>query len=162
MITPRHRHLGYQPHSVEVVDRAKGYREFRCIPPIWSYPEARPFAALLTEFYSQTMGTDPQGLAVESEFWSGSDAALRLRTVPRDDLALRELTALASRRSMGLNALKPRASTGNIVDLARAWEPEALALPHRGSHRSQSHLIPLRRAATVAIAAGRSIYVFGL
>jgi hypothetical protein len=115
----------FHPHAVEVTTRPEGYREFRCIPATWSYPEARPFCALLTEFYSGRMAVDPYGTGVDSEFWSGSDAALRLRALPADDLALRELAALASRRSIGINTPKPWASRPEVKDMSRAWEPEA-------------------------------------
>ena len=115
----------FHPHAVEVVDRPEGYREFRCLPATWSYPDRRPLAALLTEFYSSRMDVDPQGIQGDPEFWSGSDAAIRLRALPPEDLALRELTGLATRRSTGLNAPKPWASLPEIRALAEAWEAEA-------------------------------------
>jgi hypothetical protein len=115
----------FSPHSVEVIERAEGYREFRCLPATWSYAGPRSLRPLLCEFYSQRMGVDPYGLGLESEFWSGSDAALRLRSLPRGDLAARELHALASRRSTGLNAPEPWASQPDVDALAAAWEPEA-------------------------------------
>src|SRR5688572_12332158 len=89
----------FHPHVVEVVGRPEGYREFRCLAATWSYPEARPLAALFTELWSGQKGVDKDGNGIASEFWSGSDVALRLRAAPSDDLALRELILLASRRS---------------------------------------------------------------
>jgi hypothetical protein len=71
------------------------------------------------------MGVDKYGLAITSEFWSGSDAALKLRALPESDLALRELVALASRRSIGLNAPKGWLSVRETAPFSKAWEPEA-------------------------------------
>jgi hypothetical protein len=117
--------LYFEPHSVSVVTRPEGYREFRCQPATWSYEGDRPLAPLLTEFYSSWVGADRHGTGEVSDFWSGSDAALRLRSLPPHDLALRELAALATRRLLGLNAPKPWASRPEIADLGTAWEPEA-------------------------------------
>jgi hypothetical protein len=110
--------------TVEVVDRPEGYRELRCTPATWSYPGPRPLAELLTEYYSQVIGQDPMGVE-GGGIWSGSDAALRLRALPRDDLALRELVALASRRSTGLNAPEPWLASEELDPLAKRWQPEA-------------------------------------
>ena len=106
--------IEYLPHTVEVVERPEGYREFRCLPATWTYSEARPLTALVAELYSQRSGIDPYGSGLYSEFWSGSDAALRLRALPMDDLALRELAALASRRAIGRNAPMPWASRPEV------------------------------------------------
>jgi hypothetical protein len=116
--------VDFHRHRIEVVERAEGYREYRCLPATWSYPGERPLQELLTEFYSQRMAVDPYGVD-DPAFWSGADAALRLRALPASDLALRELTALASRRSTGLNAPEPWVVSRELRGLAEQWEPEA-------------------------------------
>ena len=80
---------------------------------------------LLSEYYSQRMDVDPTGLVGDPAFWSGADAALRLRTLPQADLALRELEVLATRRSTGLNAPKPWAAMPELSELSLSWEEEA-------------------------------------
>ena len=83
--------LRFHPHSVESVSRPEGYREFRCIPATWSYSGSQPFRELITEYYSQRMDVDPHGVGIDGGFWSGSDAAIRLRDTPSSELNLREL-----------------------------------------------------------------------
>lgn len=123
--SPRHgQAIEVHDQTVEVVERAEGYRELRCRPATWSYPGRRPIAELLTEYYSQRMDVDPYGTQ-SGGIWSGSDAALRLQRLPADDLALREITALASRRSTGLNAPSPWVSSRELETLAKEWEGEA-------------------------------------
>ncbi len=115
----------FVPHAVEVFNHPKGYRELRAVPATWHYPERRPFRALLTEYCSAIVSADPHGVGDHSEFWSGSDAALRLRMLSAGDLALRELTALASRRSTGLNAPRPWVSEHEVADMVNLWQPNA-------------------------------------
>ncbi len=114
----------FAPHTVMAFNHPKGYREFRALPATWYYPDPRPFHALLTEYSSARKGADPYGVGEHSEFWSGSDAALRLRVLPADDLAVRELAALASRRSIGLNAPQPWVAEREVVEMVNVWKPE--------------------------------------
>ncbi len=139
-VTPDGQRIVFAPHAVEIFNHPKGYQEFRALPATWYYPEARPLRALLTEYYSAIVGADPHGVGDHSEFWSGSDAALRLRLLPADDLAMRELATLASRRSLGLNAPKPWVSAHEIAEMVKVWEPEAT-----GIHFSQH---PVKKEAT--------------
>ena len=46
--------VDFHRHRIEVVERAEGYLEFRCLPATWSYPRERPLQELLTAFYSQS------------------------------------------------------------------------------------------------------------
>jgi hypothetical protein len=112
------------PHSVNVVERPEGYRELRCSPAWWSYAEERPLRRFLAEAYCTRTNHDPHGMKGDPDFWSASDAALRLRALPVDDLALRELAILSTRRSVGYNAVKPWVSARETAELARAWERE--------------------------------------
>lgn len=132
----------FHPHKVEVITRSEGYREFRCIPATWTYPDEQPYSALLTEFYSQLVNVNPDGEHVDSEFWSGSDAALRLRALPTEDMAMREMAALASRRTVGMNAPKPWASWSKVKDMALGWQPEATEI-HFMHHPRDEKIISL-------------------
>lgn len=116
--------LRLRAQTVKAVQR-DGFIEFRCTPSTWSYADARPFDALISEYYSERKAVDPKGAGVDRNFWSGSDAALRLRQIAPDDLAVREMTALATRRSVGLNAPKPWVAWDHVIDRARAWEVDA-------------------------------------
>jgi len=113
------------PHSFEVIERTEGYKEFRCTPVSWSYPSDSALRSTAAEFYSQRMGVDKHGWSETSEFWSGSDAALKFRELSRNDLAMRELVALSSRRSIGLNAPKNWISMNKMKPFSSAWEEEA-------------------------------------
>ena len=106
------------PHSIEVVDRPEGYREFRCTPSYWRYPAAQAVESFATESLGENRGVDKYGLGEAVEFWSGSDASLRMQAVPPHDLANRELVALASRRSDGRNAPGPWLSE-SLIDKIR-------------------------------------------
>ncbi len=132
----------FAPHTVEVLNHPKGYREFRVLPATWCYPEARPFRAFLTEYSSARKGADPHGVGEHSEFWSGSDAALRLRALPVDDLAVRELAALASRRSIGLNAPRPWVSEHEVAEMVNVWQPEVTDI-HFSQHPVEKEITPI-------------------
>ena len=132
----------FSPHTVEVFNHPKGYREFRALPATWHYPEMRPFHALLTEYSSARKGADPHGVGEHSEFWSGSDAALRLRLLPADDLAVRELAALASRRSIGLNAPRPWVAEREVAEMVNVWQPEVTDI-HFSQHPVEKEITPI-------------------
>lgn len=132
----------FSPHTVEVFNHPKGYREFRALPATWHYPEMRPFHALLTEYSSARKGADPHGVGEHSEFWSGSDAALRLRMLPADDLAVRELTALASRRSIGFNAPRPWVAEREAAEMVNVWKPEVTDI-HFSQHPFEKEAAPI-------------------
>lgn len=119
----------FHKHSVETLEREEGYREFRCLPATWSYSRARPLLELAGECYAERKGDDPHGKAALVEFWSGSDAAVRLQGLPTSELALRELTAMATRRSVGVNAPRPWVSWPEVKELAAAWNEDA-SHPH--------------------------------
>ena len=109
------------PHSIEVIERAEGYREFRCTPSFWTYPDQQAVESLATEALGENRGVDKYGWGEAVEFWSGSDACLRLAAVPPSDLKRRELIALASRRSVGLNAPRPWLSGPLLKPIESRW-----------------------------------------
>lgn len=109
------------PHSIEVVERPEGYREFRCSPAFWTYPPSQSDEGLAAELLGEDRGVDKYGLGEGVEFWSGSDAGLRLRTEPPQELAHRELVALASRRSVGLNAPRVWLSASRVDPILARW-----------------------------------------
>jgi hypothetical protein len=111
-------------HSIEVVERAEGYREFRCTPSFWTYPDQQVVESLAAEALGENRGVDKYGWGEAVEFWSGSDACLRLAAVSPSDLQRRELTALATRRSVGLNAPRPWLSGPLIQPIEAFWRKE--------------------------------------
>ena len=117
--------LVFNPHSVIIHEHRHGYREFRCVPASCYYGAKLPLKELLSEFYSQRVATDPQGLGLMPEFWSGSDAALRLQSIPQQDLLHRELAAIGSRRSLGINAPDLWVSQAEIKPFVDDWNSKA-------------------------------------
>lgn len=117
--------IRFHPHAVTIAERPEGYREIRCIPAWWSYSGERPLELLLAECYCVRKGEDPHGVRGDPDFWSASDAAMRLRTLPPEDLALRELGVLATRRWIGYNAPRPWLSASETRHLSSSWERDA-------------------------------------
>lgn len=112
------------PHSIETVPR-DGYVEYRCTPASWTYAEPKPFRELLAEFYSERADVDPHGHGEDRNFWSGSDAALRLRANRPVDLAVHEMIGLATRRAVGLNSPKAWIAWDQVIGIASQWESGA-------------------------------------
>jgi hypothetical protein len=110
-------------HQFDVVERSEGYREYRCLPTSWSWESDQEISSLVAEMWSAQKGVDPIGSA-DSEFWSATDAALRIRSLPPSELARRELNLLATRWETGLNAPKAWFSWSLVRNL-QTMESEA-------------------------------------
>jgi len=112
-----------QRGRAEVRERPEGYREFRCTPTHWFYDAPFSREALYTEAISNNVDLDN-----DADFWSASDAALRVRQVPPADLDIREMVLLATRRSTDYNAPKPWAAAPWVNELEATWSGSATHL----------------------------------
>lgn len=121
-------------HAIEVIDRPEGYREFRCAPSYWTYPADQAVESLAAEALGERRGVDKHGWGEAVEFWSGSDACTRLQAVPPDQLAHRELVALACRRSVGLNAPRPWLSAPLIAPVLAHWKSQTSDAAAQDAH----------------------------
>lgn len=126
--------------SVTVVDRPEGYREFRCIPPHWVYEPPFDRRALYAEGVSNHLDPDR-----DWDFWSASDAALRLQSVPAEQLDIHEMVVLGTRRSVDYNAPKPWAARTWVDEIDAVWAQRAThlhpfaRLPDSEKHDLWSH-----------------------
>lgn len=117
--------ITYHPETVEIVERDEGYREFRCIPAHWTYNDARPQELLVAEAYSALFGVGRYGFDKDPDFWSASDACMRIRDVRPEYLDIRELAILATRRTADINRPTPWAAQNLVEEIAARWEGEA-------------------------------------
>ena len=148
--------------NVEVRRRSEGYREFRCTPTHWYYDAPFSREALYTEGTSNNLD-----LNNDADFWSASDAALRVRHVPAAELDIREMVLLATRRSTDYNAPKPWVAAGWVNDLESEWSGSAThlhpfaRLPESGKKDLWRHAgmlaLPLARRLTYPLQTGVSI-----
>jgi hypothetical protein len=126
--------------SVTVFDRPEGYREFRCIPAHWVYEPPFDRQALYAEGVSNNLD-----LHKDWDFWSASDAALRLQRVPAEQLDIHEMVVLATRRAVDYNAPKPWAARTWVDEIDAEWAQRAThlhpfaRLPESEQHDLWSH-----------------------
>ena len=123
--------LWIEPAQVEVRDRPEGYREFRCTPTHWFYDAPFSHEALYADGVSNRVD-----LNEDPDFWSASDAALRVRHVPAAELDIREMVLLSTQRGTDYNAEKPWAAAPWVEALEAAWSGGA------------THIHPARKIPT--------------
>jgi hypothetical protein len=111
------------PADVNVVHRPEGYREFRCIPTHWLYEAPFDRKLLYTEAVSNKLDLD-----TDWDFWSASDGALRIQRVPPEQLDIREIMLMATRRSTDYNAPKPWAARLWVDEIEAEWSDVATHL----------------------------------
>ncbi len=112
-----------QPMRVRVQERADNYREFFVTPTHWFYKAPFSREALYTEGVSNRL--DPDN---DNDFWSASDAALRVRHLPAEQLDIREMVLMGTRRSVDYNAPKPWLAAEWVHELDAAWADSATHL----------------------------------
>jgi hypothetical protein len=115
--------LAYRPWQVEIRKRQEGYRELRCLPARWACAAKPSFESLMAESLSGYVQLDR-----DHDFWSASDAALRLRDLTPAELGLRELAVMATRRATDYNAPRPWAASHQASRLSADWK--ASSDPH--------------------------------
>ena len=93
------------PAQIEIVERPEGYREFKCIPTHWIYHPPYNQFELYTEYTSSQQQRPVE--KKELDFWSASDAALRIKNLTPEELDIREMIILASARLINPNTPKP-------------------------------------------------------
>lgn len=115
--------IEYSPWTIEIRERPEGYRELWCTPATGMLTGMAPLQLLLAESLSGYVQIDR-----DLDFWSASDAALRLQHLPANDLARRELAIMATRRTSDYNSPQPWAAKQQAEQLSRQWS--AVADPH--------------------------------
>jgi hypothetical protein len=111
--------IEYARWSVAVQERPEGYREFWCSPGRWKYTGAAPYEIFLAESLSGYLQIDR-----DPDFWSASDAALRLQDLPARELGQRELAVMGARRSIDYNHPRPWAAKKQADQLSANWNAE--------------------------------------
>jgi hypothetical protein len=117
---PTHNGIDYSPWTVEVRERPEGYREFWCMPATGALPSTAPLELLVAESLSGYLQVDR-----DLDFWSASDAALRLQHLPANDMGRRELAIMATRRTSDYNCPRPWAAKQQVDELSRQWNAVA-------------------------------------
>jgi len=107
----------YQRWELTRVPRPEGYSEFRCIPAHWIPAQLKPMELYAAEGLSTLMGVHKN-----PDFWSASDAAMRLRRMPAKNLAERELGIYGTRRSNDYNRATPWASLRLSLAFEEQWQ----------------------------------------
>ncbi len=108
-------HFNYHKWKVDKHTNPEGYTEFYCLPPHWT-TDSEEKTKYSIESLSSLMGVDK-----DPDFWTASDAALRIQQISKDDLASRELAIYSTRRSNDFNRAQPWVAKGFALSLEKKF-----------------------------------------